>query len=449
MPLVPAPRQWPRGPINELQNAAGDGLLERTEALLASGSVDVDMGDPQGWTPLIRAAANGHSHVVRALLAKGAEASVVADLGLTALHMSALNGHSSDLIRMLVRAGANIDAADEGGNTPLHLAATKGHAEAAAALIKAGATVNTRSWLDGPTPLFSAASRGHVDVVRHLLRAQADPLLSGATLSCGTRFYPLDVYGHPGVIRELLLRHGIEGCGGPSGGVTALCRAVQERHGDVMAVLIDAGVSDATGSALVVAAGGSNEAFVKYLLRERRRGVEGGTMAISETTYVNNARDTYGASPLHAAAAAAAAGSCSPRIVRTLLDAGADTAQALRVTDRMGRTKPRETPLALTTRSIRERKVEDKDATRQQLLGLEAVRRLLLREAAVHAVSWAWTSHAPCADGNTESRIRTAVAPTTRTAMVAVSRIVRRRAQKPDVLLAALSRWVGVYPGTE
>ena len=88
MPSVLPQQQWPRGPRNELHKAADVGSIERTVALLSSGAVDIDQGDQNGFTPLMFASVLGHSGVVRILLHKGANASMVADGGCTALHLS-------------------------------------------------------------------------------------------------------------------------------------------------------------------------------------------------------------------------------------------------------------------------------------------------------------------------------------------------------------------------
>ena len=55
------------------------------------------------WTPLRRAAHNGHERVVRALLAAGAD--------LQALHDAASDGHEG-AVRLLLIAGADKDARD-------------------------------------------------------------------------------------------------------------------------------------------------------------------------------------------------------------------------------------------------------------------------------------------------------------------------------------------------
>ena len=86
MPRTPIHR-WPRGPWNGLHQAALHGSTERLEAQLSDGgSIDIDQGDPYGRTPLTMASRYGHLDIVRILLDKGANVSIAADGGATALH---------------------------------------------------------------------------------------------------------------------------------------------------------------------------------------------------------------------------------------------------------------------------------------------------------------------------------------------------------------------------
>ena len=91
-------------------------------APLSEGSIDIDQGNPQGWTPLIVASGMDYSRAVRILLNKGANVSIMTDGGVTALLLSAQKGH--------------LEANTSGGSaTPLHLAAEYGHSEVMSMLI--------------------------------------------------------------------------------------------------------------------------------------------------------------------------------------------------------------------------------------------------------------------------------------------------------------------------
>lgn len=133
----------------------------------------------------------------------------------------------------------------------------------------------------------------------------------------------------------------------------------------------------------------------------------------------------------------------SPRAVRLLIEAGADTtAPPLRVSGEEGVVEFNGPPLALVNQDIHEKKVSGLDATEEQLHGLEAVRRLYLRVEAVHAVSWLWRNHAnPVVGGSVKSASRTDTASTT---LGGILPILRRQAGRHEVLLAPMFRSVVV-----
>ena len=104
-----------------------------------------------GWTPLIFASNRGHSGIVKALLAAGADVNAATDYGRTALITACEDGHL-EAARALVAAGANVNAADQGGRTPLNCARSHHNATAnpaiEALLLAAGATAGA-DWVEG------------------------------------------------------------------------------------------------------------------------------------------------------------------------------------------------------------------------------------------------------------------------------------------------------------
>lgn len=352
MPLVPPPQQQPRGPTNA---PAQQGSTERTVALLTSGLIDIDGCTPEGWTPLVLAAKKGYSRVVRIL---GADVSVAdMEASIYALFRSCQNGHIA-VTKMLVMADADVEARNWQGMTPLHKAAQKGHVGVMKVLLEAGANPNSRA-PDGETPLKTAAAEGYLGAVKILMSAGADPLamcVVRASDGMDMVFVALDSAagcGRLDVVRELLQRVGIEGCGGKSGGVAALEVAAAKKHLDIMVMLTNAGVVD-PGRALVFAASVGGESYVKLLLRQREGKADG------MRDYAHNSRHYRDRTPLI----------CSilvcrpfcPRVVRLLVDAGADPASPVRCTD-LGGNVINETPLALAVRSLGEKTVNRKPAT--------------------------------------------------------------------------------------
>lgn len=106
--------------------AVRDGSGEQVSAVLLHRSANVDQVNHNGFTHFMVAVANGHPDIVRVLLNKGANASLVAEDGLTALHLSAKFGACVHVTKMLVEAGADTGAMSAVFGTPLHVAAEDG-----------------------------------------------------------------------------------------------------------------------------------------------------------------------------------------------------------------------------------------------------------------------------------------------------------------------------------
>jgi ankyrin repeat protein len=140
-----------------------------TKRLLAA-KADPNLRANDDWTPLIQAMYADAAVAVplgEALLAGGADASVVNNEGNSALTLAAGRDHVA-LIAPLVKAGAALDGRDGDGVTALWLAAKQGRMETAEALLKAGADPNLGDEKD-TTPLMKAAQGDHPEMVRLLL----------------------------------------------------------------------------------------------------------------------------------------------------------------------------------------------------------------------------------------------------------------------------------------
>lgn len=423
------PSVWPRGPWSELHAAAQGGSTEEILALLADGGIDIDQGCPKGYTPLFVAIANSHPHIVRILLNKGANTSIPAVNGLTALHVSAKFEARVDVVKMLVAAGADANAMEALCGTPLHVAAEEGHREVVRVLIAAGANPNVRM-ADGTTPLCLAAERGQVAAVRELLRAKADPQLT-QTDNSGKPHVPLALAagrGYSELVQELIKHAGIECCGGASAGVDALAWAAQEQHIHTMEILTDAGVVD-TGLALYSAASWGGEVSVKFLLRKQRERLAAGDRAYASSS-CGPLPPVYGS-----------IGHCrsfSPKVVRMLVDAGIEPTSTVTWKGEKDEELTISSPLACTNEFLRRKKLTSgEDATEEQLHTWQGIRRFLMRVEAVHALSWLWASHTP--------RVARAVRGTSRdtasTPLMLMLPLVGRRAGARRVLLRSLFRW--------
>jgi ankyrin repeat protein len=122
-----------------LMEAAYMGKLDEVRRLVLDGT-PVDVTDPEGRSPFMFAAFNGHAAVAEYLL----------------------------------DAGAEIDTKDSSGRTALMYASSGPFVETVGLLLERGAEVNVQGTLEGFTPLMTAAAEGLADVVRLLLGAGAD-----------------------------------------------------------------------------------------------------------------------------------------------------------------------------------------------------------------------------------------------------------------------------------
>lgn len=220
-----------------------------------------------------------------------------------------------------------------------------------------------------------------------LLRANADPQLQQNT--SGNLFVPLDILaprGDSDAERELIRHVDIKGCGDPSRGVNALSTDARDKHVDIMVMLTDAGVVD-KGPALVANADYVGVVSVKHLLQWQKQTTD------ERKAYVN-APGLFGATPLLWSIQACRP--CSSRSARLLVDAGADTTSTVIMADVQGFGLMAYTPMEITMRRIRRKKVEGKEyITDEQLRSVEAIRRLLLQVEAVHAICWLWPGNNP------------------------------------------------------
>jgi len=132
--------------MNELNKAEPEiitlselGDLSKVKNQLNHG-VKVDTLDSCQWSPLMKAAQNGHE----------------------------------DIVRLLILQGANLEQADKGNYTALLLAASRNHANIVEILIKNGAQLDHQEDTLGWSALIWATKLNHVKTVKTLLKNNAN-----------------------------------------------------------------------------------------------------------------------------------------------------------------------------------------------------------------------------------------------------------------------------------
>ena len=157
----------------KLFNSTLHGDLEGVIAALEQGG-RVTMRNPEGFTPLLAAAQNGHTDICGLLLAHDSDVNDTEPLAKqTALHLAASKGHNT-LIEALLSWGAGVNTKDHAGFTPLHIACQEGHLLCVLTLLKPGASLTLPS-INGGLPIHLAAQLNRVDIVKALLEHGCRP----------------------------------------------------------------------------------------------------------------------------------------------------------------------------------------------------------------------------------------------------------------------------------
>lgn len=153
-------------------------FLDRQSVILAliysfRRSPNINSRDVNGYTALHHACLNGHSTIVRLLLAHNAQIDVPDIRGSTPLFLASWAGHQ-DIVKMLLFHSpipANPNAQTIENETPLHSGAQHGHNSVVAILLSFGADPSIRN-NSFQTALDLAAQFGRLQVVQTLLRVE-------------------------------------------------------------------------------------------------------------------------------------------------------------------------------------------------------------------------------------------------------------------------------------
>ncbi|KAI4882549.1 hypothetical protein NFI96_034482 [Prochilodus magdalenae] len=147
---------------------------EELNRVLQSGTVNVNICDRMGFTPLMVAAQKGFGRLVHKLVEHGVDIHIKNASGKDCLMLACFAGHL-DIVKYLRKYRATWQSRDMGGCTPLHWAADGGHLPVIEFMIQDGCELDARDTVSHWTPLMRvSALSGNAAVASLLIRAGAD-----------------------------------------------------------------------------------------------------------------------------------------------------------------------------------------------------------------------------------------------------------------------------------
>ncbi|KAF7551513.1 hypothetical protein G7Z17_g4943 [Cylindrodendrum hubeiense] len=175
-------------------------------------------------SPLYCAAYSGLSHVVKALLDRGAPSSDRGGVYGHSLQAASFKGHL-EISKALIDAEVDVNAKSGTYGSALAAASAKGHIEVAKALVAAGASLDGTNRLSNHqnTPLFLAASHGHLEIVELLLEHGAKDMFRMKSTP-GSALHAAAISGRLDIVKSMLKHEQIRSANGNR------CHAVVRPH---------------------------------------------------------------------------------------------------------------------------------------------------------------------------------------------------------------------------
>ena len=234
----------PRIPPPQLTNSCIDLLFQHRPPL--------DVRNSDSDTPLMLAAYEGETELVRQLIEHGADVSARSSNGLTPLHKAAIEGKSLEVFELLIKSGVPVNARNSlsAGFMPLHTLAMFCSSSVLPNIIdqflQAGADVEAMTAAPGSipykgvTPLGIAAFCGNEGCVTHLVKSGAN---IEARNSLGRTPLHLAAYAGRTSTVKLLLDLGASIEARDQDGETALHQATYQGNLSTVEVLLDHGAN--------------------------------------------------------------------------------------------------------------------------------------------------------------------------------------------------------------
>jgi ankyrin repeat protein len=128
--------------------------VEAAKLLLSQKTINIELVDDSGGTPLIAAATYGISSIIPDLVARGAQLNRRTDLACAPIMQAVARGHTETAKTLLSIPGIDVNTIPPWtGRTPLHYAVSWGNAELVELLISHGADLHVRDNVNGFRPI--------------------------------------------------------------------------------------------------------------------------------------------------------------------------------------------------------------------------------------------------------------------------------------------------------
>ena len=158
---------------SQLLQACVDGDLSTLKDLISKhgwNSIDLEVKDPSGLTPLHLACKHGHLSIIHYLIREqNCSPEATAPNGRTPLHLACKSGHLHIAKCLITEHKWNPHCTDNDGYTPLHAASESGNLAIVEYLITENDCDPEVSDSAGNTPLHYASESGHLNIVQCLI----------------------------------------------------------------------------------------------------------------------------------------------------------------------------------------------------------------------------------------------------------------------------------------
>ncbi|XP_046558382.1 ankyrin repeat domain-containing protein 29-like [Haliotis rubra] len=135
---TPTPARGDTRAYADLHDACWNGNLAEVKRILDTGRADVNCRDVLGLTPVMSAAWGGHRDVVELLVIRGADVSLMDNVGDNILHWACGRGDRKTVEFVLSLDGVDINARNNYGKTAADVARDRGHHQLSDLLVSHG-----------------------------------------------------------------------------------------------------------------------------------------------------------------------------------------------------------------------------------------------------------------------------------------------------------------------